>query len=258
MAGIAATLDQLLAQLNEIPALTPFENSMKNMVSLILCQVKEIKIDQALQREEDRLRRLQIREEVDDLTLTVVKSEQFTRRDTLTLVGVPMPEAESQDDLCRKVSDILTTSGETVTTTDLTAVHRNSVTSKTVGDRIIPPSVTVKLSNINKKDRVLRNYKNFDFANRRPKPVKVFQSLSLHYSTVRKLMYDFFHSEPTSDRFGLIRNPGLKAKWITYQSPSAGFAFKLATGEYCKGVHSWDNFASLMYDKFPDCRVVKE
>ena len=148
MAGIAATLDQLLAQLNEIPALTPFENSMKNMVSLILCQVKEIKIDQALQREEDRLRRLQIREEVDDLTLTVVKSEQFTRRDTLTLVGVPMPEAESQDDLCRKVSDILTTSGETVTTTDLTAVHRNSVTSKTVGDRIIPPSVTVKLSNI--------------------------------------------------------------------------------------------------------------
>ena len=53
----------------------------------------------------------------------VVKTEQYGRRDTLTVVGIPKPENESQVDLTKKVADCLTVSGVQVAPKDLSVVH---------------------------------------------------------------------------------------------------------------------------------------
>ncbi len=119
----------------------------------------------------------------------------------------------------------------------------------------MPPSITVKFAKVNKKDTVLRQYKNFDSAAKKPREQKVYQSLSRHYASVRNYMFEFFNAKSDERKFGPIHNPGMKVKWITYQSPTAGFAFKLESGEYFKGIHMWHEFIDLMYDKFPACRL---
>ena len=119
----------------------------------------------------------------------------------------------------------------------------------------VPPSVTVRFCRINKKDSVLRGYKNYDAANKKPRQTRVYQSLSSHYSDLRRAMYTFFGSKPDSRDFGDIRNTNLNVKWITYQSPSSGFAFKTQSGDYFNGIHTFSDFAKAIYDKYPACRV---
>ena len=201
---------------------------------------------------------MQITKNMDDMTLSVIKSEQYTRRDTVTVVGLPMLDdtPESQSELTAKVAEVLSNSGETVAASDLSAVHRNSKASKEIRGKRVPPSVTVKFSMINKKDAVLRQYKNYDPKLKKTRDVRVFQSLSEHYATVRKSIYDFFNSKDDSRDFTPIFNPGFKVKWVTYQSPSSGFAIKLQSGEYFKGIHTWHEFIDTMLEKFPTCRIM--
>ena len=52
-----------------------------------------------------------------------------------------------------------------------------------------------------------------------------------------------------------IKNVNLKVKWITYQSPTAGFAVKLDDGTYFSGIHMWYDFVKLIRNKFPVCIV---
>ena len=95
---------------------------------------------------------------------------------------------------------------------------------------------------VNKKDSVLRGYRNFDTAAMKPRDVKVYQSLSHHYSELRSSIVKFFNpqSDSTQD-FGIARMDKL-LKWVTYQSPSAGFVMKLKSDEYFKGIHVWEDF----------------
>ncbi len=107
-----------------------------------------------------------------DVTRAVVKNEQYNRRDTLTVVGLPKPVDETEDTLSKKIAETLCISGESVAPDDFTAVHRNGKEPrKTPGGKTIPPSVTVKFNNISKKDKVIRNYKNFDHTNKTPRQV---------------------------------------------------------------------------------------
>ena len=56
---------------------------------------------------------------------------------------------------------------------DFTAIHRNSRDNRVIKGRTVPPSVTVRLSKISKKDSVLRSYRNYNQAASEPQPVKI-------------------------------------------------------------------------------------
>lgn len=257
LSDLTATLDNLQNMCSELKADTAFEKGMQKLVSLLISQMKEIKVDQVNKHDEGLYRHSQLTRTVDDMAMSVVKSEQYTRRDVLTVVGLPKSDGpETETELTTKVVEILSQSGEEVKPTDLSACHRNARNNRVIRGKTIPPSVTVKFDKINKKDKVLRQYKNFDSENRKARDVRVYQSLSEHYTSVRKSILDFFNSDKNSKDYGRIYNPGLKVKWVTYQSPTAGFAIKLQTGEYFKGVHMWHEFVENLLKVVPSCRAV--
>ena len=257
LSDLTATLDNLQNMCSELKADTAFEKGMQKLVSLLISQMKEIKVDQVNKHDEGLYRHSQLTRTVDDMAMSVVKSEQYTRRDVLTVVGLPKSDGpETETELTTKVVEILSQSGEEVKPTDLSACHRNARNNRVIRGKTIPPSVTVKFDKINKKDKVLRQYKNFDSENRKARDVRVYQLLSEHYTSVRKSILDFFNSDKNSKDYGRIYNPGLKVKWVTYQSPTAGFAIKLQTGEYFKGVHMWHEFVENLLKVVPSCRAV--
>ena len=233
------------------------EKAVHTYLGLLHSQVKEIKIEQGKLREEIAVRSRNVMETVDEMKLSVVKTEQYGRRDTVTIVGLTKPDNESEKDLSKKVAEALSNSGETVVPDDFSAIHRNSKNNRHVRGKVIPPSITVRFSRISKKDNVLRSYRNFDPVAKKPRDVKVYQSLTQHYSDLRVSIYKFLNSDPSSPESsanGKICNvAGLKPKWVTYQSPTSGFAIKLASGEYFNNVHVWGDFESAIMSKFPNC-----
>ena len=87
------------------------------------------------------------------------------------------------------------------------------------------------------KDDVIRKYKNYDHTKSKPRDCRVYNSLCPHYAELRRNIIQFFKpdpNEPTVTKY--------KLKWVTYQSPTAGLAIKLQSGEYFRGVHIWDDF----------------
>ena len=181
---------------------------------------------------------------------------QYSRRDTVTVVGLAKPDAESQADLCTKVAAVLTQSGETVSVTDLSAVHRNSKDGRNIRGKVVPPSVTVRFCTVNKKDNILKRYSNYDSAKKAARDVRVYQSLSRHYSDLRSTIVEFCNGNESEvlQKFGM-RNCGVGLKWCTYQSPTAGFAIKLKDDTYFNKVHGWHDFARIFQSKFPESRL---
>jgi hypothetical protein len=113
-------------------------------------------------RDEMLIRNRNVRESVDGLAESVIKTEQYPRRDTVTVVGLPMHESESQDNLCKKVAETLSLSGSAVKPADLSTVHCNSKGSKLIKGKTVPPSITVRFCQINQRNNVLRGYRNYD------------------------------------------------------------------------------------------------
>ncbi len=185
----------------------------------------------------------------ENLNTQCMKNEQYTRRDTVTVVGLDMPNGEAQADLSAKVAEHLSNSGESVAHSDFSVVHRNAANSKEVRGKVVPPSVTVRFLNISKKDRVLRSYSNFDQAKKQVRPVRVYQSLCKRYADVCMKIVNFFKLKADDDNMGIL-NCGLTLKWCTYSSPSAGFALKLSDGQYFTGVHTFRDFAKLFISKY--------
>ena len=232
-----------------MPAVTP-----QQPYSLLIGQIKDWRLDTIKKEQDNLFRHEKLTNTMDDMTLSVVKSEQYTRRDVVTVVGLPLADGpESQTELSTKVAQALSQSGEDVTPADFSACHRNSRNNRTIRGKIVPPSVTVKFNVISKKDNVLRKYKNYDSVQGKGRDVKIYQSLSEHYAGVRKSILSFFNSDRDSTEYG-ISNCGLKVKWVTYQSPTAGFAIKLQSGEYFKGVHVWHQFVDKLCESVPSCR----
>ena len=60
---------------------------------------------------------------------------------------------------------------------------------------------------------------------------------------LRSGIFKFLKSDENYDIYidGPIRNVELKLKWVTYQSPTSGFAVKLASGVYFNGIHVWQS-----------------
>ena len=241
----AATLDTLVPMIDRLRAESDFEIGVSNILRLVIAQLREVKVEQMKLQQMTADSFKCYESNLDDLARITVKNEQYSRRDTVTVAGLPLStDGETEDQLTKNVAEKLSASGVNVLKSDFSAVHRNSTTSRTIRGKTIPPSVTVRFSTVSKKDSVLRGYKNFDLVANKPRDVKVYQSLSPHYSELRISITKFF--DPKSEgagEFGLSRMDKL-LKWVTYQSPTSGFVMKLKTGEYFKGIHVWEDFAS--------------
>ena len=233
---VAAALDSLLPIIQGATPTTPFETSIQNVVQVLIGQMKAInqKVDRNRTVTCGSLR--QMDNSMVDVTRGLVKTEQYNRRDTITVTGLQKESTETEDALAKKVAGALSVSGEDVAAKDFTAVHRNGQKPRKIAGKEIPPSVTVKFHNISKKDRVLRNYKNYDHSNSKPRTVKCFQSLSPHYSALRQSIMKFFADDNNE------HNHGKRIKWCTYQSPTAGLVVKLQSDEYMRDIHVIDDF----------------
>ena len=151
--------------------------------------------------------------------LMAANAEQYSRRDTVTVAGIPLKTPVNDEDIGAIAATELSRSGISVSKEDFTAVHRNSAENKEIqkGQKTItvPPSVTVKFKNINQKDKVLRAYKNYDKANNKPRPVRVYQSLSPYYTNLKKEINTVCNAKK------------LSISWIHYRSPTCGLAIKM-------------------------------
>ena len=106
------------------------------------------------------------------------------------------------------------------------------------------------LTVFNKKDSVLRKYRNYDNARKAPRDVKIYQSLSHHYANTRGSIVDFLKLSAGDRKYGMS-NTGVSLKWCTYQSPTAGFAVKLSDETWFNKVHTWMDFAHIFQSKYP-------
>ncbi len=230
------TVDGLLPVIDALKPQSEFELGVTNVLRLLVGHLKEIKLDQFKQTQTTENTFCQVDQGMVGLTKAVVKGEQYNRRDTITMVGLPKAADETEATLTTKVAQHLSATGETVTSQDFTAVHRNGKDDREVRGKKVPPSITVKFHSISKKDSILKNYKNYDEAAKQPRKVKLYQSLSPHYAQLRRSIIKFFDTANVGENFGK------ELQWVTYQSPTAGLAVKLKSKEYFRDVHVVDDF----------------
>ena len=230
-----AIIEALSPLVNALKPTTDFEIGMTNLARLFVTHLNDVTVKYHDLKQHYHRSFSALDNSLTELTTSAVKTEQYNRRDTLTVLGMPQQPEENEDVLAKKVAAQLSCSGENVTPEDFSAVHRNGKPRVTAG-KTIPPTVTVKFSKVSKKDVVLRGYKNFDASKKKPRDVKVFQSLSPHYAALRRKIVQFF------DTSNISRNYGKELKWVTYQSPTAGLVVKLKSEEYFRDIHIWDDF----------------
>ncbi|KAL5246626.1 hypothetical protein ACHWQZ_G018740 [Mnemiopsis leidyi] len=182
IASLTPTLDHMYEKFKSGPKpASDFEKSVADFMDVLYCQIKELKNEHAQLRDEMLFRNRDVTDSVEELHLSVVKTEQYSRRDTITVVGLEKPETETETNLSQRVAETLSNSGVQVTPDDFSVLHRNGRDNRTVR--------------------------------------------------------------------------GLKPKWVTYQSPTSGFAVKLATGEYFNGIHVWRDFEKIILSNFPNCHT---
>ena len=141
-------------------------------------------------------------------------------------------ETETYDTLSSTVADELTSSGIKVTSNDFSACHRNGKNDKTATIKRkqvkVPPTVTVRFYNANKKDQVLNKYKNH--VNGKPKPVRVVQSLNHHCQTLK------------TNISNLCREKDVEIAWIHWRSASSGLCVKFDNQTILSKIHSMADF----------------
>ena len=125
---------------------------------------------------------------VDTVETNLAKTDQYSRRSTVLVTGMDYKkESETYDSLSTNVASELSKSGVKESNSDFAACHRNGNKIKTIkrsGREVVTPtSITVKFVNANKKDSVLKGYKNFEGG--KPKKVKVVQSLNNYYQELK-------------------------------------------------------------------------
>lgn len=228
-----ATLKSLLPSLEAIKSDDPAINAMKSCLTILTAQVIEVK-SEVLKRSST----------VDESFVRSVKTEQYSRRNTMVLVGLPVDPSESADsvgNLPARVAETLSTeSGVTVKAKDLSAVHRNKSGSSNVRATRSngPASVTVALLDSNLKDRVLHQFSNFDTRQKKSKPVRLYQSLSFFYTQLKQRI-----SAAVEAKFpGKDNKEGMR--WIHWRSQSSGFVLKFKDGKMLRGVFTYEDFES--------------
>ena len=243
---VGETLNALKTMLGTVPATTPFEKNMVNVVNLLIAQHQDLRTEFKSFQERTGFMALHMQ----DVELSVIKTEQYSRRDCITVTGIPHAKEETTKELGPKVASALSKSGVAVKLGDLSAFHRNGKEGREIklregGTKKVPPTVTVKFQSINQKDDVVKNYKNFDQSKKKPAEIQVYHSISPHYANMRRAISSFFRDSPEA--------AGKTLKWVRYLSPSAGLAVKLKSDEFMTKIHTmndfWNNFESEVLKK---------
>ncbi|KAL5252075.1 hypothetical protein ACHWQZ_G015027 [Mnemiopsis leidyi] len=120
-----ATLDGMLPMIDSMKPGDQFQISVCNVLRLLVGQLKEIKLGQAKLQKSTISSLGVVDENLIDISRSAVKSEQYHRRDTLTVTGVPKNANETDAELEKKVAESLSLSGETVKPADFSVIHRN-------------------------------------------------------------------------------------------------------------------------------------
>ena len=128
---------------------------------------------------------------VDTVESNLAKTDQYPRRSTVLVTGLDyQKESKTYQNLIENVANVaneLSKSGVKVNNRDFAACHRNGNKIKTIkrnGREVkTPPSITVKFINANKKDSVLKGYKNSEGG--KPKKIRVVQSLNNYYQELK-------------------------------------------------------------------------
>ena len=232
--AVASTLLTIKSMLETTPPSTPFEINATNCINLLISQMVEMKHEQ----EVSNSKTAGLMHVVRDIEVSTIKTEQYSRRDCITVTGVSQAAGETRKDLGQKVASVLSKSGTPVKVDDLSAFHRNGGKGREVNlhngtKKFIPPSVTVKFKAINQKDDVLRNYKNYDSSKSKRMDIQVYQSLSSHYAELRRSIIKFFETD------GAL---GKQVKWVRYLSPTSGIGVKLKSEEFMKYINTMDEF----------------
>ena len=99
LTAVTSTLDTMKGMLDSLDASTEFENGVKSYLALLHSQVVEACTEHAILRDEQAklpdeliVRHCNICEFFDDLALNVVKTEQYSQRDTVTVAGLTKPD----------------------------------------------------------------------------------------------------------------------------------------------------------------------
>ena len=85
---VTSTLDHMKNLLDELEPATPFEKGMKSYLSFLHCQFTELKHQVDRVQSDSVVRYRNTMETVDELALSCIKTEQYLRRDTVTVVGL--------------------------------------------------------------------------------------------------------------------------------------------------------------------------
>ena len=134
--------------------------TLKNVLSVLTAQIVKLKTEVVLDSNKDH-----------DTFIRTVKNEQYCRRNTAVLVGLPADPSESPtsagnlaDNVAKKLTEI---SNTPVKPENFSAVHRNrpvkddsARSTRHFNTKI--PSITDSFYDSNQKDKVLQNYSNFD------------------------------------------------------------------------------------------------
>lgn len=227
-----ATLKSLLPSLEAIKSDDPSINVIKSVLTVLTAQVIEVKTKVLVSSSS-----------VDESFVRSVKTEQYSRRNTMVLVGLAVDPSESADsvgNLPSKVAETLSKeSGVTIKPKDLSAVHRNrsnnnarNTRSKSSADSA---SVTVALIDSNLKDQVLQKFSNFDVKLKKSKSVRLYQSLSFFYTKLKQRI-----SASAEAKYGKGGKDSLR--WIHWRSQTSGFVLKFNNGKMIRGVFTYEDF----------------
>ena len=220
--SINKSLDEVPGLIESISPKTVFEKTITNIVGILSKHVQLLANSCSA-----------MSSTVDTIEVDTAKTDQYSRRNNLVLTGIEYKkETETYENLCNTVAEELSTSGVKVNNNDFSACHRNGNKVKVItqkGKRVkVPPSVTVRFYNSNKKDLVLRSYKNYNDG--KPKPIKVIQSLNNYYQTLKSNISNF------------CREKDVKILWMHWLSSSAGLCFKFDDGTIMSRIHSMADF----------------
>ena len=234
---------ELWSNLGDFTPSTATETMLAKCVMSLFSEVKLLQ-EQLTELQQNQVNPIKTQlKEIDDAQAELIinhgKIEQYQRRDTLIISGLDMKENETAEQIKHSVVQVLGQSGVQVSHGDLSAVHRNAKEPKVIkkGDRqiTVPPSITVKLYNLNKKDDILRNYKNFDRAQDRKRKVRVYQSLSPYYKEIKDLINEHCSTN------------GIAIAWAHWRSASCGLAIKLKdSNKVITKVHCLSDFKNQL------------
>ena len=157
--------------------------------------------------------------EINDLKHKVLTLEQYSRRSTIIMTGVPFEKDEKLEEKVGKVVNDTNILNHDIDFTFISHVHRNKQKEQKEGQEgpPPPPSITLQLVRSSDVDKLFYNKKKLrEFYGNK---INIFHAMS----------------KGTIDQKSKIENCA-EVAWVDYRGHSQLFAVKLLNGDFLKGV----------------------